>query len=351
MITEISLKERWAELKDAKPKLRIRDAAAELGVTEAELLATDCGTTVTRLKPEWSDLYKSLDQLGKVMALTRNEACVLEQTGLYKKSVVRGPMAMTLGFDIDLRSFLTKWGHAFAVDLPKKSKFKHSLQFFGKDGEAIHKVYLGEESDLEKYAEIIHEYKSEDQSASVEVKPFPAEDSTVEDHEVDIEALHSEWDSQQDTHDFMKTLRKFKISRPQAFRLGGPERAHKVSIETAPEQLLNSLADRQIPFMIFCGNKGNIQIFAGKAKKIKKLNDWINILDPEQNLHLKMSLIKEAWVSKHPSKDGPITSVEFYGENDERIVSFFGFRKEGDKELSKWRELAEELQKLSLVVR
>ncbi len=119
MPTATSLKEQWAELKAAKPKLRIRNAAEELDVTEVELLATDCGSTVTRLNSEWDEIYKSLGDLGKVMALTRNDACVIEQTGFYKKAIVRGSMAMTLGFDIDLRSFLIKWGLVFAIDMPE----------------------------------------------------------------------------------------------------------------------------------------------------------------------------------------------------------------------------------------
>lgn len=343
MITETSLKERWEELKAAKPKLRIRNAAEELGVSEAELLATECGTTVTRLQPEWDEIYKALPDLGKVMALTRNDACVIEQTGLYKKAVVRGPMAMTLGFDIDLRSFLTKWGHVFVAKMPEKSKFNYSLQFFSKDGEALHKVFVNEESNMNKFNELVAKFKSDDQSTVVDVQTFPPAEVYAEDHEVDVENLLTEWDAQQDTHDFTKTLKKHKISRNQAFRLGGLERARQISAETSPEQLLNSLAERQIPFMIFCGNKSNIQIFAGKAKTVKKFEDWINILDPELNLHLRMPLISEAWVAKHPSKDGPVTSVEFYDEHSDRIVAFFGYRKEGKKELAEWCKLAEEL--------
>ncbi|MCH2207843.1 MAG: hypothetical protein MK132_18465, partial [Lentisphaerales bacterium] len=46
------------------------------------------------------------------------------------------------GYDIDLRSFLNKWGHAFAVDLPESmKKFKNALHFFAIDDQVIHKVY------------------------------------------------------------------------------------------------------------------------------------------------------------------------------------------------------------------
>ncbi|TXI10388.1 MAG: hemin-degrading factor, partial [Rhizobium sp.] len=38
----IALKDRWRDLISQEPKLRIRDAATKLGVSEAELLATRC---------------------------------------------------------------------------------------------------------------------------------------------------------------------------------------------------------------------------------------------------------------------------------------------------------------------
>ena len=44
-----SLAARWAALRAEQPKLQIRDAARTLGTSEAELLATGIGKTVTRL--------------------------------------------------------------------------------------------------------------------------------------------------------------------------------------------------------------------------------------------------------------------------------------------------------------
>ena len=46
-----SLKQAWENLKESEPQLRIRDAAAKLGVTEAQLLATGIGANVIRLAP------------------------------------------------------------------------------------------------------------------------------------------------------------------------------------------------------------------------------------------------------------------------------------------------------------
>src|SRR5690606_40046076 len=61
---QISLKERWNALQQTNPHLRIRNAANELGVSEAELLATRCGEGVTRLRPEFKELLSQIETLG-----------------------------------------------------------------------------------------------------------------------------------------------------------------------------------------------------------------------------------------------------------------------------------------------
>ncbi|WP_373331547.1 hypothetical protein [Salmonirosea aquatica] len=49
IISEQPLKTRWADFRAENPKTRIRDAARQLGVSEAELVATGIGETATRL--------------------------------------------------------------------------------------------------------------------------------------------------------------------------------------------------------------------------------------------------------------------------------------------------------------
>ncbi|WP_294202552.1 ChuX/HutX family heme-like substrate-binding protein, partial [uncultured Chryseobacterium sp.] len=137
------LKEKWEALKAENPHLRIRNAAAELGVSEAELLSTNVGEGVTVLRPEFQHILTEAEQLGKVMALTRNDECVHERKGTYLNGDFSSPHAqLFVGEDIDLRIFLNHWKFAFAVTEGDKK----SLQFFGKDGLALHKIYLTKDS-------------------------------------------------------------------------------------------------------------------------------------------------------------------------------------------------------------
>ncbi len=69
------LRNSWEELKKVKPTLRIRDCAEELGVSEAELLATTVGEYTTLLNGDWTVFLQRLPQLGRIMSLTRNDSC------------------------------------------------------------------------------------------------------------------------------------------------------------------------------------------------------------------------------------------------------------------------------------
>ncbi|WP_275692215.1 ChuX/HutX family heme-like substrate-binding protein, partial [Burkholderia sp. Ap-962] len=96
-------------------KLRHRDAAATLGVSEGEALAAFVGEHVVRLDARFVELYEAIPLLGTVMTLTRNEAAVHEKIGQFEKMSHDGQVGLALGSAIDLRIFYGKWASAFAV--------------------------------------------------------------------------------------------------------------------------------------------------------------------------------------------------------------------------------------------
>ena len=77
------LRDAWLQLRLEQPRLRIRDAAALLNVSEAELLYASNREAVVRLRPDWRELFDALPAFGRLMALTRNENCVHERYGEY----------------------------------------------------------------------------------------------------------------------------------------------------------------------------------------------------------------------------------------------------------------------------
>ncbi|MEZ4740216.1 MAG: ChuX/HutX family heme-like substrate-binding protein [Flavobacteriales bacterium] len=149
--TTPDLKSRLAALKAAQPHTYLRNAAAELGVSEVELLATRLGEGVTRLHDDPKAILADVPTLGRVMALTRNNDVVHERKGTYANPTLDGHVGLFVGADIDLRIFWSHWASAFAVEEEGRDGLRRSLQFFSPTGVAVHKIYLGEDSDKAAY--------------------------------------------------------------------------------------------------------------------------------------------------------------------------------------------------------
>jgi putative hemin transport protein len=112
----LSLMEQWNNLKAENPKMRIRDAAKQLGSSEGALIAAQVGANVTRLEGDWKAFLVEVAALGKVMALTRNDDAVHERKGVYNNITFQGPVGTALNEDIDLRLFMMHWAYGFAVN-------------------------------------------------------------------------------------------------------------------------------------------------------------------------------------------------------------------------------------------
>ena len=61
-----------------------RNLAEKLGVSEAQLIAAQTGHGVVRINAHPDQLIAHVQNLGEVMALTRNESCVIEKIGVYE---------------------------------------------------------------------------------------------------------------------------------------------------------------------------------------------------------------------------------------------------------------------------
>jgi putative hemin transport protein len=341
IVTE-NLKERYAPLKEQN--VRIREAAKQLGVSEVELLVLGCGENVTRLRPEFEQILGRIEELGYVMALSRNDEVVHERKGVYQNGSFGPHASLFVGKDIDLRIFLSAWDSAFAVTEISNEKPRYSLQFFGKDGLALHKIYLERDSNLEAYQDLVATFTHVDQGQiqEVVVKGYTPE-TELPDEEIDLIGFRQAWEDLKDTHEFFGMLKKFSVTRTQALRLApSAHYATKVS-NGSLRNALNMAAGTETSIMVFVGNPGIIQIHTGPVKNIVDHGPWINVLDPAFNLHLKEGAIVESWVVRKPTTDGIVTSLELFNERKELICTLFGERKPGKPELEGWRAIAAQL--------
>lgn len=324
------------------PKKRERDIALELSVPEAALVAADCGHGATRINPDANFFLEHAESLGTVMALSRNESAVHEKIGVYT-AITRGRhISMTQGEQIDLRIFPGVWAHGFAVLKKDGEQVRRSLQFFDKHGEAVHKVHLREQSSLEAYNHFVEAARLNDQSRHFEAADSEREDQTGTGNGVDVEALRNKWLGMTDIHQFFGILKKFGIGRRAALHAVGRDLAWQLDLGSV-ETLFHEAARTALPIMVFVANRGIVQIHTGPVGNIQKMGPWLNVMDDDFHLHLRLDQIAEAWGVRKPTKDGIVTSLEAYDRHGEMIIQFFGRRKEGKAELANWRALVEAL--------
>ena len=140
-----------------------------------------------------------------------------------------------------------------------------------------------------------------------------------------------------DVHQFFALLKRHQASRPQAFRAVGEDLAWQTGND-ALERLLQMAQQAGNEIMIFVGNRGCTQIFTGRVEKLQPVENWLNIFNPQFTLHLMADQISESWVTRKPTGDGFVTSLELFAADGTQIAQLYGQRTEGTPEQSRWRE-------------
>lgn len=329
------LANKYQQFKEENPKIRIRDAADQLGVTEAELVGIGKGNI--RLRPEFEAILGDITLLGYVMALTRNNDAVHERKGVYTPPQFSGNVGFIANEDIDLRLFLFSWQSVFAVQEGERK----SIQFFARNGSAIHKIYLTEKSDQKAFQALIEKYKIEDITAPLLVTANPSSSTQTaasDQEDVDVAAFQKDWLALEDTHNFFTLLKKYGLDRTQALEIAPEGHATVTSVDDL-KKILYRAAEIKLEIMVFIGNKGCIQIHTGPIEKLVQTGPWFNVLDSTFNMHLREDHIRSVWIVRKPTIDGIVSSIEVFDATGELIVQFFGKRKPGIPEAAGWREI------------
>ncbi|MCJ0763788.1 hemin-degrading factor [Variovorax terrae] len=349
-----TIRERFSAARSAGR--RAREAAHSLGLSEGAAIAAHAGTHDHALKAmplrgPWVEILQALEFCGPLLALTRNESTVHEKTGIYQKVSVNGHVGLALGDDIDLRLFFHQWHAGFAVLEPANDPARpptQSLQFFNAQGGAVHKAYVREASDRDAFNAVVAQFAQP--GAGYVFTPAAAREAARPDAAIDAPGLAEAWAGMRDTHEFFGLTQKFGVERQQSFRLVQGRFAWPAGRD-AVHRLLDEAAMDGTPIMVFVGSGGCIQIHSGPVKRVEPLAtpggaQWINVLDPGFNLHLREDLIAHAWIVEKPTSDGVVTSVEAFDHEGGLMAMFFGARKPGVPEREAWRGLVRRLPRL-----
>lgn len=328
--------------------LRERDVADRLNISEAQLIAAYCGESATRVDPHPDAIIGAAQTFGEVMALTRNESCVNEKVGVYDNYRTGKHAALVLNGDIDLRIFPSHWQHAFIVEKAVDSGIRRSIQVFDAAGDAVHKIFLREESDLTAWERAKADLRLADQSQSLSVtERQPPEAAKADASKLDI--LRQEWTQMTDTHQFMRLTSKLKMNRLGAYRIVGAPFVRALA-PAAVDRMLQQASASGMEIMVFTGNRGCIQIHSGPVQTLKAMGPWQNVLDPRFNLHLRLDHIAEVWAVDKPTKRGPAVSIDAFDAEGGLIAQFFGVGLEGRDSRAEWSKLVENLEGLDAEV-
>lgn len=325
------------------PKLRARDAADAMGISEAQLVAASIGQGTARIAAHPDLIVPAAERLGEVMALTRVSACVHEKVGTYGNYHPGEHAAMTLTEEIDLRIFPSHWVHAYAVETQADAGQppRRSLQIFDAAGDAVHKIHLRAGSNHDLWEGIVAELALDDQSEGQEVAPrTPTEAAKTRPDKVDM--LRAEWAKLTDTHQFLRLCYRLKMNRLGAYRIAGAPFVRALE-PSAANAMLEAVQAAGIEVMIFVGNRGCIQIHSGKIGTLKPMGPWQNIMDPGFNLHLRLDKVAEVWAVEKPTQRGPAVSVEAFDAEGGIIFQVFGLGKEGRDSRADWARIVEAL--------
>lgn len=343
----------YRQLQIQHPNIRAIDAAAQLKITEAELIAAQVGEGVIKLEiTHIEGILKGFKKLQHVMALTRNAQVVSEISGCYEKiycserNNIKTAIAINPG-GIDLRLFVSKWHSAFAVN----NNAKHSsVQFFDKHGIAVHKVFTTQQTNMAAFEQLVMAHKATDQSTQLSITEA---DIAVNEYrplaEIDIQGFRQGWQNLQDVHHFPALLTEFGVSRTQGLEIAGKQWAQEIPANSLSE-VLETVRDQHSELMIFVNNSSAVQIYSGALTNLKQVGDWYNVLDDGFNLHVQDKQFSRAFVVKKPTDNGEtaVHSIEFFDCDGNTVMTLFGRRTEGKTQARDWIALCDKLRKLQI---
>lgn len=330
------------------PMLFPTEGAIALGVSEFELLLSSPHSRY--LGENCREMLLELHTLGVVESIVRNEFCVHEKQGVYRNLEIGKVMGLALGEGdgLDLRIFMQKWKHMLAIINPDKKNPSYCIAFFDQNGHAINKAFLTKFDDeiLTIWQNLTDKY-AKTAPNNIEILSILPQDEWIFHplNDEDKQNFGKDWLAMTDVHQFHGILGKYELDRASGY-VQAPDGMTTAVRPDVIEALLEKLTSEQVNSMIFVGNTGLVQIFAGALHHVKRMGDWINIMDKKQTgftMHLKDKALSQVWFIKRPHNDGFTSAFEGFDKKGNSILAIFGERHEGQAQDPKWQALAQSL--------
>tara|TARA_Y100000590_G_scaffold192032_1_gene218378 strand:- start:350 stop:1324 length:975 start_codon:yes stop_codon:yes gene_type:complete len=290
------IKKVWLDFKsnEKNKKIRIRDAAKQLGVSEAELLSTEIGSDIYYLSNlNIKGLIENILSADKIMSLIRSDIVVHEKNISCdtinlnnNNSLIFDDGTLLLNFKLD------SFKHVFYERKNHNKRELRSFQFFNKAGQSLLKIYLkGHSSKLfddlgEKY-KVDYGYELQEIDDSIIKKTK----NTLSN--IDMYFSKNIYDS----------IEKRKLSDKKIFR-----------------KILEYASEKDFPFQIHALGMDAIQYHRGTVKNILDYGPWINVIDKSFNIHVLENSLYETYLYKFLKNNTYYYSIEFFDKMNQHVL-------------------------------
>ncbi|MCW5300734.1 hemin-degrading factor [Herbaspirillum lusitanum] len=295
----------------------------------------------TRLNGDFAPLIQRLAALGNLTEVTRNPSALLEKDNVSGALYVNNEIELAPAEAMHLRIFYPQWEHGYALeehDACNGGK-QHSLQFFDRYGNMMHKIVLGENGDIASFRQLVRDHAAAEQLAPHLIHPRESDTEGNDDtlSQIDVDALRAEWAHTHNHDDFVQRQEAFDQQRLRKLRLAGKAFAYQVANDSA-RVILQRMTEFGTSIMAQVGNAGIVQAYYGKIKNIRVKDSRLKIMNAGFRMQLREDHIDSIWVAKKPTTDGIITSLELFNRQGTHIASFLSKKSNGQPEPREWRE-------------
>jgi len=295
----------------------------------------------TRLNGDFAPLMQRLAALGNLTEVTRNPSALLEKDNVSGALYVNNEIELAPAEAMHLRIFYPQWEHGYALeehDACNGGK-QHSLQFFDRYGNMMHKIVLGENGDIASFRQLVRDHAAAEQLAPHLIHPRESDTEGNDDtlSQIDVDALRAEWAHTHNHDDFVQRQEAFDQQRLRKLRLAGKAFAYQVANDSA-RVILQRMTEFGTSIMAQVGNAGIVQAYYGKIKNIRVKDSRLKIMNAGFRMQLREDHIDSIWVAKKPTTDGIITSLELFNRQGTHIASFLSKKSNGQPEPREWRE-------------
>ena len=291
----ITLKKRWNDfrLNPDNQKIRIRDAANRLDVSEAELLSTEIDN-ISTFYLDVKDIQLFMDSLlalDEIMLLIRNDYVVHEKIVRVKDIAIESNLIYFKNEtkDVLLETDLRSIKHIFFEKKMHAGRELRSFQFFNGHGNSILKVYLkGKLKDC--FDRIAYKYKVD---YNYELQK-PAD------------------------------LKVLVVKRNINFQFLDKESSFNQQEKKIENNILRDVFTKaskgNIPIQIHGVGLNFIQYHRGNIKNIIDYGPWINVIDKKFNIHILEGKLTDSILFKYSQNNRTYYSVEFFDSNKNHLM-------------------------------